>query len=88
MAEQVGADGDNWDASAQPNFESKPNRYVYRVWGPSVFFLIWPWQRDPERNDILRLEGDVQATSDDPERNDILRLDEVKRRKSMLINAY
>ena len=43
---------------------------------------------DPERNDILRLEDDVRATSDDPERNDILRLDKVKRRKSMLINAY
>ena len=43
---------------------------------------------DPERNDILRLEDDVQATSDDPECNDILQLDEVKRRKSMLINAY
>ena len=42
----------------------------------------------PERNDILRLEDDVQAASDDPERNDILWLDEVKRRKSMLINAY
>ena len=43
---------------------------------------------DPERNDILWLEGGVQASSDDPERNDILRLDEVKRRKSMLINTY
>ena len=43
---------------------------------------------DPERNDILRLEDDVQAMSDDPERNDLLRLDEVKRRKSVLINAY
>ena len=43
---------------------------------------------DPERNDILRLEDNVQETSDDPERNDILRLDEVKRWKSMLINAY
>ena len=43
---------------------------------------------DPERNYILRLEGGVQASSDDPERNDILQLDEVKRRKSMLINAY
>ena len=43
---------------------------------------------DPERNDILRLEGGVQASSNDPERNDILRLDEVKRRKSVLINAY
>ena len=42
----------------------------------------------PERNDILRLEEDVQAASYDPERNDILWLDEVKRRKSMLINAY
>ena len=42
---------------------------------------------NPERNDILWLEGGVQASSDDPERNDILRLDEVKRQKSMrLIN--
>ena len=31
VAEQVGAGGDNWDASAQPNFESKPNRYVYET---------------------------------------------------------
>ena len=43
---------------------------------------------DPERNDILRLEDDVQASSDDPERNDILRLEEMKSRKSMLINTY
>ena len=43
---------------------------------------------DPERNDILRLEDDVQAVCHDLERNDILRLDEVRRRKSMLINAY
>ena len=43
---------------------------------------------DPEHNDILRLEDDVQAMSDDPERNDLWRLDEVKRRKLMLINAY
>ena len=43
---------------------------------------------DPERNDILRLEGGVQASSDDPERNDTLRLDEVKRRKSVLITTY
>ena len=42
----------------------------------------------PERTDVLRLEDDVQATSNDPEHNDISRLDEVKRRKSMLINAY
>ena len=43
---------------------------------------------DPERNDILRLEDDVWATSDDPERNDILWLDEMKSQKLMLINAY
>ena len=36
-----------------------------------------------------RLRHDVWMTSDvGPERNDILWLDEVKRRKSMLINAY
>ena len=49
---------------------------------------VWVTSGDPERNDILWLEDDVQASSDDPERNDILRLDEVKRQKSMLINAY
>ena len=49
---------------------------------------MWVTSGDPERNDILRLEDDVQATSDDPERNDILRLDEMKSRKSILIIAY
>ena len=31
---------------------------------------------------------DVWVTSEDPERNDILRLEEMKSRKSMLINTY
>ena len=43
---------------------------------------------DPECNDISQFEGDARVTSDDPERDNILRLDEVKRRKSMLINTY
>ena len=33
-------------------------------------------------------EPDVWVTSEDPERNDILRLEEMKSRKSMLINTY
>ena len=68
-----------------------PIRCVYITFDTSVTSKSDVWVTsdvDPERNDILRLEDDVQASSDDPERNDILRLDEVKRWKSMLINAY
>ena len=69
---------------------------IVPVWGgwPSAVRLlmrhdVWVTSDDdPERNDISRLEGDLRATSDDPERDDILQLDEVKRRKSMLINTY
>ena len=62
--------------------------FMMSEWSKRYEIDVWVTSGDPERNDILRLEDDVQATSDDPERNDILWLDEVKRQKSMLINAY